>query len=176
VATLDTPTTVNATRFSSDGHYIAVGSGSSLQIVEVNNNTLSEVAVYSIGETVNSVRWSEDNKYILVGSGLTVRLIRFETETLGEISKFTLAGTVYDVVPDGNEKYLGVHHANGTRFTLLERFPSGVIRGENDEYIGLKVFPQGTNIPSVFSGKVSIAAVCTGVIEEGSQFELLKEV
>ena len=42
------------------------------------------------------------------------------------------------------------------------------IRGENDEYIGLKVFPQGTNIPSVFSGKVSIAAVCTGVIEEES--------
>lgn len=42
------------------------------------------------------------------------------------------------------------------------------IRGENNEYIGLKVFPQGTNIPSAFSGKVSIAAVCTGVIEEES--------
>ena len=42
------------------------------------------------------------------------------------------------------------------------------IEGEDpvDAYIGLKVYFEGSSIPAEFSGKVSVAAVCTGLVEE----------
>lgn len=148
---------VNALRFSSDGRYLAMGTGELFsdkgELIVIEAATAKEILRSMFEADVNSVSFSADGRFIAAGcGGETSRVI--EVATGKETLKIAVYANSMDVSPDGHLLAVG----------RLDRTLS-IIRATTGEEISKRVFPLPVNTVR-FSSDGRFLAVGIGAYQE----------